>query len=185
MRVIGAVGKIGSGKDSVIRYISTKCSLQILSVGDIAREIAKNEGLPATRENLEVITERYYEKYGGSYFIDETLRRIERANCERILITGIRAPTDAMALRERFHDDFILICVRANAQKRFQRLLSRRESRDPKTWQQFLEQDRTEEKIFHIEETCRLADYRIDNDGTVEELHQKIGDTISKTWKCC
>jgi dephospho-CoA kinase len=98
-----------------------------------------------------------------------------------MLITGIRAPTDVMTLRKRFHDDFVLICVRAHERKRFQRLLSRQEPRDPKTWQQFLEQDRAEEKIFQLDESCRLADYRIDNDGTVEELNHKIDRIIMKT----
>jgi dephospho-CoA kinase len=185
LKVIGAVGRIGSGKDTAIKYISKKCSIQILSIGDIAREMAKNAGLSATRESLQKITENCYKKYGRTYFIEETIRRIERANCPRMLITGIRAPTDVTTLRKRFLDDFVLICVRADERKRFQRLLSRREPRDPKTWQQFLEQDRTEEKIFQLDEACRLADYRIDNDGTVEELHQKIDEIIMKTLNYC
>jgi dephospho-CoA kinase len=185
LRVIGAVGKIGSGKDTAVKYISSKCSIHTFSIGDIAREIARNEGLPATRESLQKITEEYYEKYGRTYFVEETIRRIERANCPHMLITGIRAPTDVTTLRRHFLDNFVLICVRADERKRFQRLLSRREPRDPKTWQQFLEQDRAEEKIFQLDEACRLADYRIDNDGTVEELFQKIDEIIMKTLSCC
>jgi dephospho-CoA kinase len=184
LRVIGTVGRIGSGKDTAIDYISKKCSIQTFSIGDIARGIAKNEGLRATRENLQKITEEYYEKYGKTYFIEETIRRIRRANCEYLLITGIRAPLDAVTLRKHFHDDFVLICVRADERKRFQRLFSRGEPRDPKTWQQFLEQDRTEEEIFQIDETCRLANYMIDNDGTPEELYQKIDEIIKKTLNC-
>jgi dephospho-CoA kinase len=185
LKVIGAVGKIGSGKDAAIKYIAGKRSLRMFSIGDIARDIARNEGLPATRKNLQMITEKYYEKFGRTYFIEETIRRIERAGCEQMLITGIRAPTDVTTLREHFHDDFVLICVTADEQKRFQRLLQRRESRDPKTWQQFLEQDRNEENIFRLDEACKLADYKIQNEGTLEELHKKIDEIIEKTLSRC
>lgn len=180
LKVIGAVGQIGSGKDTVVRYISNRCSMPTISIGDIAREIAKNEGLRATRENLQRITEKFYEKHGRTYFVEETVNRIRRTNHDKILITGIRAPTDVATLRKCFRDDFILICVMANQKKRFQRLLHRKEPRDPATWQEFLEQDRTEEKIFQITSACELADCKIDNNGTAKELFERVDGIIKE-----
>ncbi len=180
MKIVGAVGQIGSGKDTVVKYIAAKCSIPIISIGDIAREIAKSRGLPSTRENLQQITEEHYGKFGKTYFIEETVKRIKRAGHEKILITGIRAPTDVTTLKRHFHDDSILICVVADKRKRFRRLKSREEARDPKTWQEFLEQDRNEEEIFHISESCKLADYTIENDGALEELLQKIDNIIKE-----
>jgi dephospho-CoA kinase len=125
LKIIGAVGQIGSGKDTVIRYIANRLLIPTISIGDIAREIARNEGLPATRENLQKITQKRYEQFGNVYFIEETIRKIKHANIDRILITGIRAPTDIAALRKNFHDNFLLICVTANKKTRFQRLAKR------------------------------------------------------------
>jgi len=180
LKIVGAVGHIGSGKDTVIQYISKECSMPILSIGDIARNIARNDGLPETRENLQKITEKYYEKFGRNYFIDETIRKIKRANHDGILITGVRAPTDVTTLRKQFHDDFTLLCVTAPRKIRFQRLLARREPRDPKTWGEFLRQDRNEKKIFQLTKTCKLADHRINNDESVEKLFQKIDKIIKE-----
>jgi dephospho-CoA kinase len=180
LKIIGAVGQIGSGKDTVIRYISNRLSIAAISIGDIAREIARNEGLPATRENLQKITEKRYEQFGRTYFIEETIRKIRHANIDRILITGIRAPTDVATLRKNFHEDFLLICVTANKKTRFQRLAKRAEPRDPKTWKEFLDQDEAEEKIFTLTEACKLADYRIENNGTAEELFQKVEEIIEE-----
>jgi dephospho-CoA kinase len=70
----------------------------------------------------------------------------------------------------------LLIVV--NKKERFQRLLKRNEPRDPKTWQEFLEQDREEEKIFQLSKTCKLADYRITNNETIEKLFQKLDKII-------
>jgi dephospho-CoA kinase len=180
MRILGTVGAIGSGKDAIVRYISTKLSIPIISVGDIARDIAKSEGLPPTRENLGQITVKYYERFGKTYFIEETVRRMKSSGYDKVLITGIRASTDVETLRKQFFDDFILISVTANKRKRFQRLKLRGEPRDPKTWQEFLEQDRNEEKIFQINESCKLANYRIDNNGTLEALFQKIDKIVKE-----
>jgi dephospho-CoA kinase len=181
MTIVGAVGAIGSGKDTVISYISTKSSMPIISIGDIARDIVKSEGLPLTREHLQQITVKYYEKFGKTYFIEETVNRIKRSRHDKVLITGIRAPTDVETLRKNFLDDFILISVTADKRKRFQRLKMRGDLRDPKTWREFLEQDQNEEKIFHINESCKLANYRIDNNGTFQELFQKIDKILEGT----
>ena len=178
MKIVGVVGKIGSGKDTVVKHISSECSMRILSIGDIAREIAQNEGLPAKRENLQKITEKYYAKFGKTYFINETVRRIKYLNDDKVAITGIRAPIDVTTLRKHFHENLILICVTANKKNRFQRLLKRNEPRDPKTWREFLEQDREEEKIFQLSKTCKLADYRITNNETIEKLFQKVNRII-------
>jgi dephospho-CoA kinase len=180
LKIIGAVGQIGSGKDTVIRYISNRLSILTISIGDIAREIARNEGLPETRENLQKITQKRYEQFGRTYFIEETIRKIKYTNIDRILITGIRAPTDVATLRKNFHDNFLLICVTANKKTRFQRLARRAEPRDPKTWKEFLSQDEAEEEIFQVTEACKLADLRIENNGTAEELFQNIDKIIKE-----
>jgi dephospho-CoA kinase len=119
LKIVGVVGPIGSGKDTIAKYISNKYSMRILSIGDIAREIAQNKGLPATRENLQKITEKYYVKFGRTYFIKETIRRIKHSN-DKVVITGIRAPTDVTTLRKHFHENLILIRVTANKKERFQ-----------------------------------------------------------------
>lgn len=180
MKIIGAVGQIGSGKDTVIMYISNRLSIPTISIGDIAREIARNEGLPATRENLQKITQKRYEQFGNTYFIEETIRKIKHANIDRMLITGIRAPTDVTTLRKNFHDNFLLICVTANKKTRFQRLAKRAEPRDPKTWKEFRDQDEAEEEIFQLTEACKLADLRIENNGTAEELFQNVDKIIEE-----
>lgn len=182
MKTVGAIGQIGSGKDTVVKYISTKFFMPVISIGDIAREIAKSEGLPLTRQNLQELTEKYFERFGRTYFIDEAIRRIKCARHDKILITGIRTLTDITTLRKNFADDFVLILVTAKKRTRFQRLKLRGEPRDPKTWREFLEQDRNEERIFQLSEAGKLADYRIDNNGSMEELFQKIDKVIEASF---
>ena len=72
--VIAAVGKNASGKDYFLEFISKEFGVPMLSVGDVARELAEAEGLEKTRDNLQwtsyltgvVIITMYS---GASYFI--------------------------------------------------------------------------------------------------------------------
>jgi len=56
MKVIGAVGQNGSGKDEVLKYLKAACGVPFFSTGDMVREIAAKEGVEATRDNLRAIS---------------------------------------------------------------------------------------------------------------------------------
>lgn len=133
--IVGTAGQIGSGNDAVVTYISTKWSIPIFSIGDIARQIVKKEGLPLSNKTFRRLV-RNNDKFGRVYFIKETIKRIKHEGT--LLITGIGAPTDIIALRKYFHSNFILIFITAMKKTRFQRLLKRRGQRDSQTWQEFL-----------------------------------------------
>jgi dephospho-CoA kinase len=45
MKVIGVVGLNGSGKDELVDYLHQRCGIPVLSAGDIARDIAAEEGV--------------------------------------------------------------------------------------------------------------------------------------------
>ena len=49
MKVIGLVGKIGSGKDTVSRMLK-EYGFKEIGMGDMVREIARERGLEPTRE---------------------------------------------------------------------------------------------------------------------------------------
>ena len=52
VRVIGAVGQNGSGKDEVLKYLRSKYGMAFLSTGDVVRDIAAKEGVEPTRDHL-------------------------------------------------------------------------------------------------------------------------------------
>lgn len=90
-------------------------------------------------------------------------------------ISGVRSPQDVAIVREAFKADFILVKVFiSDPRVRFERMRSRGSQRDDLTYPQFLEQDQASQAIFHIQETLKLADVAISNDGTLEALHSQI-----------
>jgi dephospho-CoA kinase len=175
VKIIGAIGKNGSGKDEVLKHLRTKYGVPFLSTGDMVREIAAKEGLEPTRENLGEISERYFQKLGKGCFVRLLAERICRGGWKIAGITGIRSLDDVSLLKEIFGRDFILIrvCV-SDPHARYSRMIRRGEGRDPHTYEEFLRQDKTEEERFSINEAEQKADYSIPNDGSLEELQQEI-----------
>jgi dephospho-CoA kinase len=69
MKVIGVIGQNGSGKDEVLKYLRAKYNMPFLSTGDMVRDIAVKEGKESTRENLQEISERYFQEFGKGIFV--------------------------------------------------------------------------------------------------------------------
>jgi len=175
MTVIGAVGLNGSGKDTLINYLHERHGIPILSMGDIVRDIADEEHIRPTRANLHEISQRYIARYGKEYFVKRLIDEIEERQWRSVAITGIRTPADVRTLQEYFGQDFLLVHVRVgDPYIRFERAKGRGEARDPQRYKEFLEQDREEKEIFHIDEAVKQADITIDNDGSLGAFHRKI-----------
>jgi dephospho-CoA kinase len=180
MRIIGVVGQNGSGKDEVLKYLRTKHNIPFLSTGDMVREIAKKEGLETTRENLKVISERCFCELGEGCFVRLVAGKIRSSGWQTAGISGIRSINDVRIMREICGTDFILIDVYvSDSHQRYSRMVNRGEERDPKSYEQFMKQDKAEEELFHISDAEKLANYHISNDGTLADMHNAIEKLIS------
>ncbi|MEW6142239.1 MAG: AAA family ATPase [Chloroflexota bacterium] len=181
IRVIGVVGQNGSGKDEVLKYLNARYGIPFLSTGDIVREIAVKQGIEPTRTNLRELSDRYFKNYGRGHFIRMAVDRIFQNGWKMTGISGIRSPEDVAILRNILGHDFILIAVTVtNPNVRYGRMIKRGESRDHNTILQFRQQDEDEERLFHITEAMRQADYTVSNDGSLTALHHAVNTLVNK-----
>lgn len=178
MHAIGIMGRMGSGKDEVAGYLEDVCGIPALDVGDAVREVAERTGVEPTRENLHDISERYTKRYGRDYFVRKVIERVERTRAGVVSITGIRTPSDVDALREHFGDGLVLVWVTTDPHRRYLRLRERGETRDPQTIPEFRRQEREEDELFGIDHAAARADLVLDNNGDVDDLHQRIEQQI-------
>lgn len=75
--------------------------------------------------------------------------------------------------------DFILLAVDADPQTRYQRILQRKSTKDQVSRETFLQQEHSEMQNSdpnkqNIQACMDLADYHINNDGTLDELEAQI-----------
>jgi dephospho-CoA kinase len=179
--IIGVLGEKLAGKDTVAEYLVDKYGASHVRTSKILDELLNVLGLPITRQN-EIEAGRGMEIVFGPHVIGEAVKkRIENLQKkDLIIINGLR-------LQNQFDDAKQLgakiIYVTAPAELRYQRSLKRiKENKDGiSSFEDFLavEQGWTE---ITIPKFATRADYKIENTGTLEELHAKV-DMIIHTLK--
>lgn len=180
MRIIGAVGKNGSGKDEVLRYLRDRYSVPFVATGDIVRALAAEAGLAPTRENLGTISARVFANQGPGAFVRLAAQEIERNGWPIAGISGVRSADDVRILKAAYSREFVLVHVSVGDDRiRFARMRARAEPRDPSDIERFRELDRREEAQFQLSEAVALADHEIRNDGTLADLHAAIDRLVT------
>ncbi len=173
--VIAAVGKNGTGKDYFLEYLAKKYDLPMISIGDVVRELAAKDGLDLTRDNLHKTSKKYMEKHGQTFFPEQIVSKIKESGSELYLVSGVRPLSDVVFLKAAFGDEFVLVdVVITDDEVRYGRMLARGSDRDGNSVEKLREFDAGEEKLFQTSETEKMADYVINNDGTVDDFYAAI-----------
>lgn len=177
--ILAAVGKNASGKDYFLEYLSKKYDIPMYSIGDIARDLADEEGLEKNRDNLHMISQKYMGKYGNDFFPKRLIQKIKDLGAKNVLVSGIRPPSDIEAFRNAFGDEFVLVRVVVSDDKvRYNRTVARGSERDKITYEKFLELDQSEEEIFSTSKSMAMADFEINNDERSQEEYNDIMDSF-------
>lgn len=176
--IIGLLGTIGSGKTTASDYIVKKGFYRVV-MGDLVREVTKKkEKLPLTRKNLQLVQKKYRERYGQAYFINLTIKKLKKSGKSKLLIDGIRTPTDASVAKE---NNAILILIDANPILRYRRMIARaREGEEKKTIADFKADEKREWRLLNFRKTLKYVDYKVMNSGTVKQFYKKIDDLLEK-----
>ena len=173
--IIGVVGSIASGKNSFVEALTSKGFIN-LRVSDELKELARQKGIPLERKPLQDLGNELREKYGQGFLAERVMEKIIPGG--NYVIDSIRNPGEIEIFRN--HDDFVLIGVDAPVEIRLQRILSRKKPGDPKTIEEAREMEARdrgegENKSGQQVSACfELSDYKLVNNGTMQELNSKI-----------
>lgn len=176
--IIGLTGKNGSGKGEVANFL-TKRGFTYYSLSDEIREEMKRQNIPITRENLIPFANKLRNEHGPSYLAEKVLDRLEPD--KNYIVDSIRNPFEVETLRKRM--DFHLLSVMADPKARFNRLKNRGRENDPTDYKKFLAIDAAEASnndpsAQQIDRTLEMADAVIENNGSIEELHDQIKQVL-------
>lgn len=172
--IIGIVGTINSGKDTVGDLIKQKTGWPTYSLPDEMRLVARERGLPLDNETLNTISVEHKQKYGMGYWAQ---RGVEKFRGQNLIVTSLRNAGELAPLRDT--GQLYLIGVDAPVEVRYQRSLARgRAGEGTKTLDEFTEYDlftrQGPPEAQRIDDLMADADIVIQNTGTLEELEQKV-----------
>ena len=178
LKAIGLIGTIGAGKDTVSDYIRDNYKFNVITMGDLVREVAKERGVEANRDNLTAIQKEHVERFGGDYWIKKVVERVKKNRWEKVIINGIRRPVDAEVAKKSFGNDIVLVLVDADVQVRFSRLQRRGRVGDPKTMEEFGHQEQSEFEKFDFKNTLKHVEKTIHNNTSLENLRKSTDDLL-------
>ncbi|MFX1338671.1 MAG: AAA family ATPase [Promethearchaeota archaeon] len=173
MKVIGFCGLPGSGKSTAIEAIAELG--KIITMGDVIRDEAKNRNIEPSGKNLGKIAKELRKKGGSAIIAKKCIELIKNLDDEIIIVDGIRSFYEVNEFRREWK--FPLIAIELNDQERIKRLYDRARSDDSKTINEIKQRDQREIG-FGLKEVVNKANYKIQNDSTVEELKKKTRNIV-------
>lgn len=176
--IIGVVGSIASGKDTMADYLKTK-GFKTVSLSDEIRELMRAEGIETTVPNMTEYGNNLRVAKGHGFLAKKAIERIKN---EDAIITSIRQVGEIETLKE--NPDFALVKLDAPIEMRLDRLLKRKREGDVESLNELkaIEAKQADGKngAMNMNRCFEMADAEIINDGTVEELYQEVDKMIEK-----
>lgn len=178
--IIGLTGRNASGKGEAAGFLQ-KQGFIYYSLSDVIRDHIKAAGEDVTREKLIETGRRLRSEEGLGYLAREILSRLEFG--QNYVVDSFRNPVEVEIFRTR--REFSLLAVTASPETRFERIRRRNREADPQTMEEFLALEKAEEENEREEgqklaETESRADHLIENEGSLENLHQAVGLLFQK-----
>lgn len=174
--IIGITGTDGAGKGTVVEYLVREKGFAHYHARALFLEEIARLKIEPTRANMRLVANRLRAERGNDFIVRTFVAHARAAGDHKIVIDSLRAVAEAEALK---HSGGILLAVDADQRLRYARVQQRRSSSDQVSFEQFqaheeLESNDPDPHGMQKRKVIEMADHCIQNDGTLEELHEKI-----------
>lgn len=182
--IIGITGSDGGGKGTVVDYLVTKGYVHYSSRDFIVAEINRR-GLPVDRNQMRLVANELRAQHGNDFVVKQAFKKAEAEGKQNVVIESIRALAEAEYLKSK---GGILLSVDADVALRYERVQYRRSETDKVTFEQFLAHEELEKNDpdpngMQKAKVMAMADYTINNNGTLQELHAQVEAFLEKVEK--
>lgn len=175
IKLIAIVGMCGSGKSTAVDYL-TERNIPKVYFGGVVINAVKEAGLEVNETNEKMIREKLREDEGKDAIVNRVVKDVKKlieAGQKRIVLDGLYSWTEYKVLRKEFPDEMTVVAIVTPKALRRERLANRPVR--PLTPAEVAERDRSEIENLEKGGPIAIADYYVDNSGTIEEFHEAFG----------
>ena len=183
-KIIALVGLAGSGKSSAVEYLTEKGFPKIY-FGGVIYKAMDEAGIEKTWDNQQQFREEIRRKEGKDFVIKRVIKNIHdlvNAGQNKIVLDGLYTWSEYKFLKHEFPGQVVVIAIVTPKYLRYQRMAKRIER--PMQPHEVDQRDWSEIENLEKGGPIAIADYFIINDGSLEQLHQKI-DTATHDAHFC
>jgi dephospho-CoA kinase len=183
MTIIGITGTIGSGKGTVVEYLVSKYGFKHYSARKFLSEEVARRGLPDNRDSMHEVGNSLRAEFGPSFTVEKLYDQAVLNGGPGAVIESLRNVGEIMALKSK-PELVQIMAVDADPKIRYERILKRKSSTDNVSFEKFIEDEQKEMKDMdpngmNIAECMRLSDAHIENNGSLEDLHEQIDKIVT------
>ena len=173
-KIIALVGLAGSGKSSAVEYLTEKGFPKIY-FGGVIYKAMDEAGIEKTWDNQQQFREEIRRREGKDFVIKRVIKNIHdliNAGQNKIVLDGLYTWSEYKFLKHKFPGQVVVIAIVTPKYLRYQRMAKRIER--PMQPHEVDQRDWSEIENLEKGGPIAIADYFIINDGSLEQLHQKI-----------
>lgn len=184
VKIIAPVGLAGSGKSSVVEYLTKKGIPKVYFGGIIYKAMAE-AGIEPTWENQQQFREEIRAREGNDFVVKRAIDEVHnliKAGQHRVVLDGLYTWSEYKILKHEFPGQLSVIAIVTPKRLRYQRLAKRPE----RSMQSHEIDQRDRSEIENLEKggPIAIADDFIINDGSIEDLHKKIDTALGNVYFC-
>ena len=174
IKLVAIVGMCGSGKSTAVDYL-TERNIPKVYFGGVVINAVKEAGLEVNEANEKMIRESLREKEGKDFIVNRVVKdtkKLIESGQKRIVLDGLYSWTEYKVLRKEFPNEMTVVAIVTPKALRRERLATRPVR--PLTPAEVAERDRAEIENLEKGGPIAIADYYVDNSGTIKEFHERF-----------
>ncbi len=177
--IIGIVAKNAGGKTTATEYLKEKYQAISFRFSDPLKDILTRLHLEPSRQNFQTLSTILRQNFSEDILSQVIAEDVKNSSAKIIITEGVRRPTDVKYLKDL--PGYQLVYIEADPKIRYERLKQRIEKPGDqnKTWEEFLAEE-NQESEQKIDEIATTAKFKLNNNGSLEELYKQLDELLKK-----